>query len=91
MSITEVPVDVFPVTPEHARQLVEATLSAVQHSHILRVPKTEQQRQNSFAAWIAECRCQFEPLIYTALGETWPELYASVPEQRLAAVAEQHI
>ena len=33
MSITEVPVDVFPVTPEHARQLVEATLSAVQPSH----------------------------------------------------------
>ena len=53
------------------QRAIESALYAAQHDRTLRVPRSEEDRANGFAGWLARKRRQHEPMMQTAIAEAF--------------------
>ena len=84
MSIADISTEYAFLSPEDRQHCVDVALDAIKSSHLLRVPRTPEDRQNAFVNWIAQWRVKLEPSIYAILRQEAPNSCALLSEQTLS-------
>src|SRR5689334_1633817 len=79
---------------EHQAEIarcIEIALTVVPSDTALRVPRTEEERQNAFAAWLTKWRAHYEPMIRVALEREYPTFVQTLDNVQFNKFFEEHI
>lgn len=90
MSLTEEKTE-SSVSPEILSRCIEIALDVVKSDFALRVPRTEEERHNGFAAWLAKWRGKLEPAILSAVCKEVPAFCITEHPGRTADLFAQAI
>ena len=74
MSQTEINPEMTAAYQDSIKRSIEIAIDAVQHDYSRRVPRTEEERQNEFAAWFEKYRAKCEPLMQSAVQEAFANI-----------------
>lgn len=77
--------------PEEIERCIAIALSVVPSDTALRVPRTEEERQNAFAVWLANWRTHYEPRVRAALEQEFPAFAEALAPAQFDRLFEERI
>ena len=70
---------------------VEIVLATVKPDPTLRPPRTEEERQNGFAKWLAACHCRYDAVMQAAVCQELAHLCHAQAPDAVRNIIGQHI